>query len=154
MPLRITPSKAPLPTGKRSSLRNKSYEVEPAPGRKVCLSRGYPQIVRPPPLSDDEAALFNSSRSVLLYNSAQSPPEIAPNISGVESLVLSDPSQSPPEIARQQSLDNQLSSQLSTSRRSASTSRNVFLAPVRDDVCRDVLIKSPPASAVCTSIGH
>ena len=83
--------------------------MEPAPGRKVYPSRGYPQIVRPPPLSDDEAALFNSSRSVLLYNSAQSPPEIAPDISGVESLLLSDPSQSPPEIARHQSLDSQLS---------------------------------------------
>ena len=68
------------PFGKRSSLRNKSYEVEPAPGRKVCPSRGYPQVIRPPPLSDGEAALFNTSRSVLL-NSAQSPPEIAPDIS-------------------------------------------------------------------------
>ena len=125
MPLRITPSKGPLPVGKRSSLRNKSYEVEPALGRKVYPSRGYPQVIRPPPLSDDEAALFNSSRSVLLYNSAQSPPEIAPNISGAKSIVLSDPSQSPPEIARQQSLDNQLSSQLTTSRRSASTPHNV-----------------------------
>ena len=126
--------------------------MEPAPRRKVYPSRGYPQVVRPPTLSDDKAALFNSSRSVLLYNSAQSPPEIAPDISGAKSLVLSDPSQSPPEIARQQSLENQLSSQLTTSRRSASTSRNVILAPVRDYVCRDVLINSPPASAVCTSI--
>ena len=84
---------------------------------------------------------------------AQSLFEVAPDISGAANLlVLSDPSQSPPEIARQQSLEDQLSSQLTTSRRSASTSRNVILAPVRDDVCRDVLIKSPPASAVCTSI--
>ena len=124
MPLRITPSKAPVPTGKRSSLRNKSYEVEPASGRKVYPSRGFPPVVRPPPISDDEVALFHSSRLVSLYNSAQSPPEIAPNIPG-ESLVLSDPSQSPPEIARHQSLDSQLSSQLTTSRRSASTSRSV-----------------------------
>ena len=126
MPLRITPSKGPLPVKKRSSLRNKSYEVEPTPGRKVYPSRGYPQVIRPPTLSDDEAALFNTSRSVLLYNSAQSPPEIAPNISEGKSLVLSDPSHSPPEIARQQSSDNQLFSQLTTSHRSASTSRNVI----------------------------
>ena len=71
MPLRITPSKAPLPTGKRSSLRNKSYEVEPASGRKVYPSLGFPPVVRPPPISDDEAALFHSSRLVSLYNSAQ-----------------------------------------------------------------------------------
>ena len=84
---------------------------------------------------------------------AQSLFEVAPDISGAANLlVLSDPSQSPSEIARQQSLDDQLSSQLTTSRRSASTSRNVILAPVRDDVCRDVLINSPSASAVCTSI--
>ena len=89
---------------------------------------------------------------MLLYNSAQSPPEIAADISRAKSLVLSDPSHSPPEIARHQSSDNQLSSQLTTSRRSASTSRNVILAPVRDDECRDVLIDFPPASAVCTSI--
>ena len=67
-------------------------------------------------------------------------------------MVLYDPSQSPPEIARQQSLEDQLSSQLTTPRRYASTSRNVILAPVRDDVCRDVLINSPPVSAVYTSI--
>ena len=32
MPLTITPSKKPLPVGKRSSLRKKSYEVVPALG--------------------------------------------------------------------------------------------------------------------------
>ena len=73
---------------------------------------------------------LRTSRSVSRYNSTQSPPE----------------------IAHEQLLDNQLSSQLTTSRRSASTSRIVILAPVRDDICRDVLINSPPASAVCTSI--
>ena len=35
MPLKITTSKKPLPVAKRSSLRNRSYEVEPASGRKV-----------------------------------------------------------------------------------------------------------------------
>ena len=39
MPLKITPSKSPLPVAKRSSLRNRSYEVEPIPGRKVYPSR-------------------------------------------------------------------------------------------------------------------
>ena len=114
MSLRITPSKGPLPVGNRSSLRNKSYEVEPAPRRKVYPSRGYPQVIRPPPLSDDEAALFNTSRSVLLYNSAQSPPEIAPqrSLMGSEHLLLSDPSQSPPEIAQDQSASDQLPWQL------------------------------------------
>ena len=34
MPLKITPSKKPLPVAKRSSLRNRSYKVEPASGRK------------------------------------------------------------------------------------------------------------------------
>ena len=114
MPLRITPSKGPLPIGKRSSLRNKSYEVEPAPGRKVYPSQDFPQVIRPPPLSDEEAALFNRSRSVLLYNSAQSPPEIAPNISGGKSIVLSDPSNSPPEILRNQSLDSDVILRLRT----------------------------------------
>ena len=78
MPLRITPSKGPLPVGKRSSLRNKSYEVEPAYGRKIHPSRGYAQPIRPPPLSDDEAALFHTSRAVQRYNPAQPPPEITP----------------------------------------------------------------------------
>ena len=156
MPLKITPSKKPLPVGKRSSLRNRSYEVQPASGRKVYPSRDFVAPVRPPPLTDEEVAALQTfnhfSRSVLRYDPAQSLFEVAPDISGGESLVLSDPSQSPPEIARQQSLDSQLSSQLTTSRRSASTSRNVILAPVRDDVCRDVSINFPPASAVCTSI--
>ena len=151
MPKKISPSKRPLPVGKRSSLRNRSYEVEPASGRKVYPSREYTAPIRPPPLTDEEVAVLQTSnqlsRSVLRYDPAQSLFEVAPDISGVESLVLSDPSQSPSEIARHQSLDSQLSS-----RRSASTSRSVILAPVRDDVCRDVLINSPPASAVCTSI--
>ena len=150
MPLKITPSKKPLPVGKRSSLRNRSNEVQPASGRKVYPSRDFVAPVRPPPLTDEEVAALQTSnqfsRSVLRYDPAQSLFEVAPDISGGESFVLSDPSQSPPEIARHQSLDSQLSSQLTTSRRSASTSRNVILAPVRDDVCRDVLINSPPAS--------
>ena len=116
-------------------------------------SRNFAAPVRPPPLTDEEVAALQascqSSRSVLRYDPAQSLFEVAPDISGAANLlVLSDPSQSPPEIARQQSLENQLTSQLTTSRRSASTSGNVILAPVRDDVCRDVLINSPPASAV------
>ena len=156
MPLKISPSKRPLPVGKRSSLRNRSYEVEPASGRKVHPSRDFVAPVRPPPLTNEEVAVLQTSnqlsRSVLRYDPAQSLFEVAPDISGVDSLVLSDPSQYPPEIARHQSLDSQLSSRLTTSRRSASTSRSVILAPVRDDVCRDVLINSPPASAVCTSI--
>ena len=157
MPLKITPSKKPPPVAKRSSLRNRSYEVQPASGRKVYPSRDFAAPVRPPPLTDEEVAALQascqSSRSVLRYDSAQSLFEVAPDISGAANLlVLSDPSQSPSEIARRQSLEDQLSSQLTTSRRSASTSRNVILAPVRDDVCRDVLINSPPASAVCTSI--
>ena len=153
MPKKMSPSKRPLPVGKRSSLRNRAYEVEPASSRKVYPSRDFVAPVRPPPLTDDEVSALQSSnqvsRSVLRYDPAQSLFEVAPDISGGESLVLSDPSQSPPEIARHQSLDSQLSSQLTTSRRSASTSRIVILAPVRDDVCRDVLINSPPASAVC-----
>ena len=157
MPLKITPSKKPLPIGKRSSLRNRSDEVQPASGRKVYPSRDFVAPVRPPPLTDEEVAALQTSnqfsRSILRYDPAQSLFEVAPDISGAANLlVLSDPSHSPPEIARHQSSDNQLSSQLTTSRRSASTSRNVILAPVRDDVCRDVLINSPPASAVCTSI--
>ena len=91
---------------------------------------------------------LRTSRSVSRYNPAQSPSEIALD----NSEKVNQPSQSPPEIAHEQLLDNQLSSQLTTSRRSASTSRIVISAPVRDDVCRDVLINSPPASAVCTSI--
>ena len=106
-------------------------------------SRDLAAPVRPPPLSDEEVAALQascqSSRSALRYDPAQSLFEVAPDISGAANLlVLSDPSQSPPEIARQQSLKDQLSSQLTTSRRSASTSRNVILAPVHDDLCRDV----------------
>ena len=94
----------PLPVGKRSSLRNKSYEVEPASVWEIYSSRGYVQPVRPPPLSDEEAASFQTSRSVQRYDTAQSPPEIAPEHSllGNENLLLSDPSQSPPEIAHDQ----------------------------------------------------
>ena len=86
--------------------------MEPASGRKVYPSRGYAQPIRPPPLSDDEAALFYTSRSVQRYNPAQSPPEIAPEYSlmGNEHLWLSDPSQSPPEIAQDQSASDQLPS--------------------------------------------
>ena len=88
--------------------------MEPAYGRKIHPSRGYAQPIRPPPLSDDEAALFYTSRSVQLYNPAQSPPEIAPERSslGSEHLLLSDPSQSPPEIAQDQSASDQLPWQL------------------------------------------
>ena len=67
-------------------------------------------------------------------------------------LLLSDPSQSPPEIAQEQSSDNQLSWQTTTSRRSLRASRNDVVAPLSIDVCNDVMINSPPASAVCTSI--
>ena len=105
MPKKISPSKRPLPVGKRSSLRNRSYDVEPASGRKVYPSRDFVAPVRPPPLTDEEVAVLQTSnqlsRSVLRYDPAQSLFEVAPDISGVESLVLSDPSHSPPEIARQ-----------------------------------------------------
>ena len=84
--------------------------MEPASGRKNYPSRGYAQPVCPPPLSDDEAALFHTSRSVQRYNPAQSPPEIAPerSLMGNEHLLLSDPSQSPPKIAQDQSASDQL----------------------------------------------
>ena len=139
---------------KRSSLRNRSYEVELASGRKVYQSRGYSQPVRPPTLSDEDAASFQSSHSVLRYDPAQSTPKIAPDSSMEvnQPVLLSDPSQSPPEIAQEQSVDNQLSWQTTTSRRSARASRNVVVAPLSVDVCNDVMINSPPASAVCTSI--
>ena len=129
MPLKITPSKKPLPVAKRSSLRNRSYEVEPVSGRIVYPSREYQQPIRPPPLSDQEAAAFQTSRSVLRYDPAQSPPEIAPDNSMEvnQPVLLSDPSQSPPEIAQEQSVDNQLSWQTTTSRRSARASRNVVV---------------------------
>ena len=154
MPLRITPSKGPLPVGKRSSLRNKSYEVEPASGRKIYPSRGYVQPIRPPPLSDEEAASFQTSRSVQRYNPAQSPPEIAPEHSllGNENLLISDPSQSPPEIAHDQSATDQLPWQLTTSRRSVRASRDSLIAPLLINVGSNVMINSPPALAVCTSI--
>ena len=78
MPLKITHSKKPLPVAKRSSLRNKSYEVVPVPGRKVYLSRDIPEPICPPPLSDEEAAAFQSSRSFVLQDPVQPPPEVAP----------------------------------------------------------------------------
>ena len=147
MPKRRSPTKRLFPVQKRSSLRNNPlsfYEGEPASGRKVYPSRDFVEPIRPPPLTDEQVEVLQASnkvsRSVLRYDPAQSLFEVAPDISGVESFVLSDPSQSPSEIARHQSLDSQLSSQLTTSRRSASTSRSVILAPVRDDVCRDVLL--------------
>ena len=98
MPLKIIPSKRPLPVAKRSSLRNCSYEVEPIPGRKVYPSREYPseyqQPIRPPPLSDQEAAAFHTSRSVSRYDPAQSPLEIAPvnSLSGGEIISNLNPS--------------------------------------------------------------
>ena len=122
MPKKMSPSKRPLPVGKRSSLRNRSYEVEPVSGRKVYPSRDFVAPVRPPPLTDEEVSALQSSnqvsRSVSRYDPAQSLFEVAPDISGGESFEVSNPSQSPPEIARHQSLDSQLPSQLTTSRRS------------------------------------
>ena len=56
-------------------------------------------------------------------------------------LLLSDPSQSPPEIAQEQSLDNQLSWQTTTSRRSVRASRNDVVAPLSIDMCNDVVIQ-------------
>jgi hypothetical protein len=88
MPLRITPSKRPLPIAKRSSLRIRSYEVEPASGFKVYPSREYPIPVRPPPLSDEEAASFRTSR-----------PQIPPESAADSSLVITDLMQPPPEVA-------------------------------------------------------
>ena len=97
---------------------------------------------------------LRTSRSVSRYNPAQSPSEIALDNSEKvnQPLLLSDPSQSPPEIAQEQSLDDQLSWQTTTSRRSVRASRNVVVAPLSIDVCNDAMINSPPASAVCTSI--
>ena len=157
MPLKISPSKKPLLVAKRSSMRNRWYEVEPATGRKVYPSRKYSAPNHPPPLSDEEAAYLqtscSSSRYVLRHDPAQSLFEIAPDISGeVNPLLLSDPSQSHSEMARGQSLDDQLSSQLTTSLHSARASRNVVVAPLSVDVCNDVMIISPPASSACTSI--
>ena len=126
--------------------------MEPASGRKIYPSRGYVQPIRPPPLSDVEAALFCTSRSVQLYNPAQSPPEIAPErlLMGNEHLLLSDPSQSPPEISQDQSASDQLPWQLTTSRRTVRASRDSLDAPLLIDVCDDVMINPPPA--LCTSI--
>ena len=114
---------------------------------------------------------LRTSRSVSRYNPAQSSPEIAldnsekvdqplllsnPALDSSEKvnqpLMLSDPSQFPPEIALEQSFDDQLSWQTTTSRRSVRASRNVVVAPLSIDVCNDAMINSPPASAVCTSI--
>jgi hypothetical protein len=83
MPLKITPSKRPVPVAKRSSLRQKSYEVDPIRGPKIYSSRGLLEPIRPPHLSDEEAAAIQSS---------QIPSENAP-------LLFSDPVQSPPEVA-------------------------------------------------------
>jgi hypothetical protein len=114
MPLRITPSKRPLPVGKRSSLRKKSYEVEPIPGPKVYPSREYPVPVRPPPLSDVEAASFQTSR-----------PQIHPESAADTSLVLSDPMQPPPDVALDPKESINPSWQIATSRRSARTRHRV-----------------------------
>ena len=139
MPLKITHSKKPLPVAKRSSLRNKSYEVVPVPGRKVYLSRDIPEPIRPPPLSDEEAAAFQSSRSFVLQDPVQPPPEVAPES---EELL--------PSI-----VDNS-SWQTATSRRSARALRSNRSPPVIDDVSvvlhDDVISNPPPASAVSTSI--
>ena len=88
------------------------------------------------------------------YDPAQSPPEITPDNSlGVNhNVFLSDPSQSLPEIAQEQSSSDQLPWQTTTSRRSVRASRDNVVAPLSIDVCNDVMINSPPASAVCTSI--
>ena len=149
MLLKISPSKRPLPVAKRSSLRNRSYEVEPIPGRKVYPSREYSseyqQPIRPPPLSDQEAAAFQTSRSVSRYDPAQSPPEIAPeNSLGVRhNVLLYDPSQSPLEIAQELSLSDQLPWQTTTSHRSVRASRDSLLAPLLINVCNDV-VNTPP----------
>ena len=137
MPLRITPSKKPLPVGKRSSLRNKSYEVEPFSGPKFYPSRAYPVPVRPPPLSNEEAASFQTSR-----------PQIPPESAADKSLVLSDPMQPPPEVA----LDPEESSwQISTSRRSARTLRHVAPVISRTVVMRDNVKNNPPPVSAATS---
>ena len=102
---------------------------------------------------------LRTSWSVSRYNPAQPPPEIAqdnskkvnqplllsdPALDNSEKvnqpLLLSDPSQSPPEIAQEQSLDDQLSWQTTTSRRSVRASRNDVVAPLSIDVCNDVMI--------------
>jgi hypothetical protein len=142
MPLRITPSKRPLPVGKRSSLRNKSYEVEPIPGPKVYPSREYPVPVRPPPLFDVEAASFQTSR-----------PQIPPESAADTSLVLSDPMQPPPEVALDPEESINPSWQIATSRRSAQTRHRV--QPVISSrtvvMYDDVMNNPPPASAVTST---
>ena len=109
MPLTITPSKKPLPVGKRSSLRNKSYEVVPALGRTVYLSDDMPVPVRPPPLSDQEA--------VALFSHSQSRPDPATDTSPL----MSHPLQPPPEVAPDSMESINPSWQIATSRRSART---------------------------------
>ena len=96
---------------------------------------------------------LRTSRSVSRYNPAQSPPEIAPDNSEKvnQSLLLSDPSQSPPEIAQERSSSDQLPWQSTTSRRSVRASCDDVIAPLFIDVCNDVMLNSPPASAVCPS---
>jgi hypothetical protein len=59
MPLGISLSKRPLPVGKCSSLRNKSYEVEPAPGRQVYLSDDIPVLLK---LLKSSAAYYTKNR--------------------------------------------------------------------------------------------
>ena len=139
------------PVGKRSSLRKKSYEVVPAPGGKVYLSDDIPVPVRPPPLSDQDAAVLVSRSQVrsdpatgtspLISNPLQPPPEVA-----------SDSVQPPPEVAPDSMESIDLSWQIATSRRSARTLRH--LAPVisRTVVMHDdVIINPPPASAATFS---
>ena len=145
MPLRITPSKRPLPVAKRSSLRNKSYEVEPVPGRKVYPSREYPVPVRPPPLSDQEASAFPISR-----------PQIPPESVAETSLVLADPMQPPPEVASDSAELVSPSWQVATSRRTVRATRRTLNVSLNDDVMIDSTpasaVPSPPASAATSSV--
>ena len=85
MPLKITPSKQPLPVAKRSSLRQKSYEVNPIRGPEIYPSRGLSEPVRPPRLSDEEVTAIQSSQvppenASLASDSVQPPPEVAINV--------------------------------------------------------------------------
>ena len=151
MPLRITPSIRPLPVGKRSSLRNESYEVVPALGRKVYLSDNIPVPVRPPPLSDqDAAALFSRSQfrsdpatstSPLMSNPLQPPPEVA-----------SVSVQPPPEVAPDSMESISPSWQIATSRRSARTLRRIAPVISRTVVMHDDMINPPPVSAATSSV--
>ena len=142
MPLRITPSKRPLPVAKRSSLRIRSYEVEPLSGPKVYPSRAYPIPVRPTPLSDQKAAAFQTSR-----------PQIPPESAADTSLVLSDPMQPPPEVALDTEESISPSWQIATSRRSARTLRRVqpVISSMSIAMHDDVMINPPPASAATSS---